>query len=73
MIRTQGIGDLYRMYLASMRDGIDFYWTAIPDDFNEKPKDMFDPEYMQKLVKVGYQRAKSGTAWQTQPPGYKVK
>jgi predicted acylesterase/phospholipase RssA len=73
MIRTQGIGDLYRMYLASMRDGIEYHWTAIPDDFNEKPKDMFDPEYMQKLVKIGFQRAMSGTAWQTEPPSYKIK
>jgi len=73
LIRTQGIGDLYRMYLAAERDGIDYYWTAIPDDFDEKSKDMFDPEYMQKLLKVGYDRAKSGKAWQTEPPKYRVK
>jgi len=73
MIRTQGLGDLFRMYLASLRDGLDYHWTAIPDDFNEKEKEMFDPEYMRKLVEVGYQRAKSGTAWQTKPPNYRVK
>jgi hypothetical protein len=71
LIRTQGIGDLYRMYLAAQRDGIDYYWTAIPDDFDEKPKEIFDPDYMQRLVEVGFQRAKSGTAWQTKPPSYK--
>lgn len=72
MTRSQGIGDLYRMYLASLRDGIDYYWTAIPDDFDEKPAEPFDPEYMAKLLKVGFQRAKSGNAWKTEPPGYKV-
>lgn len=41
--------------------------------FDVKPKDMFDPEYMQKLLEIGYRRAKSGTAWKTEPPGYKVK
>lgn len=71
LIRTQGIGDLYRMYVAAERDGLDYYWTAIPDDCNETPRDMFDPEYMQKLLDVGYQRAKSGKAWQTEPPRYK--
>ena len=54
-------------------EGIEYYWTAIPDDFNEKPKELFDPDYTQKLVEVGFQRAKSGTAWKAEPPGYKVK
>ena len=73
MIRSQGIGDFYRIYLSSLRDDIDYFWTSIPDDFDEKPKEMFDPEYMLKLVEIGIQRAKSGTAWKTEPPGYKVK
>ena len=70
MIRSEGIGDLYRIYLASLRDGIEYHRTAIPDDFDLKPKVMFDSEYMQKLVEVGYRRAKSGTARKTKPPGY---
>jgi len=73
MIRSEGIGDLYRIYLESMRDGLGYYWTAIPDDFDMKSKGMFDPQYMQKLVEVGYRRAKSGEAWKTTPPGFKVK
>ena len=36
------------------------------------PQVLFDPEYMRKLVEVGYQRAKSGEAWKTVPPGYKA-
>jgi hypothetical protein len=73
MIRSQGIGDLYRIYLSSLRDDIDYFWTSIPDDFGEKPKEMFDPEYMLKLVEIGTQRIQSGTAWQATPPGYKVR
>ena len=73
MIRSQGIGDLYRIYLASLRDGLEYYWTAIPDDFDMKSKGMFDQEYMQKLLEVGYRRAKSGKPWKATPPGYKVK
>ena len=73
LIRTQGIGDLYRIYLKAQRDGIDYCWTAIPDDFDETPNELFDPEYMGKLVDMGYRMATSGAAWKEFPPKYKVK
>ena len=73
LILSSGVSDLYRMYLTSLRDGLNYHWTAIPDDFNMKSKGMFDPVYMQKLLEVGYQRVVSGIAWQTEPPDYKIK
>jgi predicted acylesterase/phospholipase RssA len=73
LILSSGVSDLYRMYLTSLRDGLNYHWTAIPDDFNMKSKGMFDPDYMQKLLEVGYQRVVSGTAWQSEPPDYKLK
>jgi len=36
LIRTQGIGDLDRIYLEAQRDGLDFHLAYIPDDFNAK-------------------------------------
>jgi len=33
MIRNQGIGDLYRIYLAALRDGIEYNLAFIPEDF----------------------------------------
>ena len=42
LIRTQGIGDMYRVYLAAKRDGMDYHLAYIPDDFNEQPKEAFD-------------------------------
>ena len=70
LIRTQGIGDMYRVYLAAERDGIDYNLAYVPDDFNEKPKEMFDPEYMKRLFDVGYRMAKSGFPWKKAPPGF---
>ena len=70
LIRTQGIGDMYRVYLAAERDGIDYNLAYVPDDFNEKPKEMFDPEYMKRLFDVGYKMAKSGFPWKKAPPGF---
>ncbi len=70
LIRTQGIGDMYRVYLAAKRDGIDYHLAYVPEDFDEKTKEMFDPEYMRKLFDVGYRMAKSGFPWKKAPPGF---
>jgi predicted patatin/cPLA2 family phospholipase len=70
LIRTQGIGDLYRIYLGAQRDGMDYNLAFIPSDFEEKPKEVFDPEYMGKLFDLGYQMAKNGYPWEKAPPGF---
>ncbi|HEU4958688.1 MAG TPA: patatin-like phospholipase family protein [Sphingomicrobium sp.] len=69
LTRTQGIGDLYRIYLTAQKDGIDFNLTYIPPTFNTPHLEEFDTNYMQQLYAVGQQAAHSGTAWQKYPPG----
>lgn len=69
LIRTQGIGDMYRIYLGAKRDGLDYNLTYIPDDFDEKSKEAFDPEYMGKLFDLGYRLAMHGYPWVKAPPG----
>ncbi len=70
LIRTQGIGDLYKIYSLCERDGNDFNLAYIPSDFAEEPTEGFDPEYMGKLFDLGYQMAKSGYPWKKAPPGF---
>jgi len=70
LIRTQGIGDLYKIYSLCERDGNDFNLAYIPSDFAEEPTEGFDPEYMGKLFDLGYQMAKSGYPWKKTPPGF---
>lgn len=70
LIRTQGIGDMYRIYLDCQRDGIDYNLAFIPDSFDTKPKEDFDPVYMGKLFELGYQKAKNGYPWGKGPPGF---
>jgi predicted patatin/cPLA2 family phospholipase len=69
MIRTQGIGDLYREYLGSIVFGFDYNLAYIPDSFDEEPKEGtgFDPEYMNKLYQLGYDLAKGGYPWIKEP------
>jgi len=68
LLRTQGIGDMYRIALSSQRDGIDFNMTYIPDDFDKKSEQPFDEKYMNQLFNLGYQMAKSGYPWLKAPP-----
>ena len=69
LIRTQGLGDMYRIYLGSMRDGLEYHLAYIPDDFNEESEEFFDPVYMRKLFDHGYNKAKQGYPWKRKPPG----
>ena len=70
LISTQGIGDLYQLYVLCQRDHIDYNVTAIPASFNEKLREPFDQAYMLKLYEVGRQAMLSGMAWGKVPPGY---
>jgi hypothetical protein len=68
LIRTQGIGDLYRIYLAAQRDGMDFNLVRIPDTFHEEATEMFDPVYMGKLFLIGREMGRVGVTWDKMPP-----
>ncbi len=70
LIHTQGVGDIYRIYIAATRDEIDFNLANIPSSFDMKLETPFDPAYMQALFGVGYELGKKGYSWQKFPPGY---
>lgn len=68
LIKTQGIGDLYRMYSNANRDGIRFRAIWIPDSFTMKEPSPFDPAYMQALYDLGFKMGIAGIPWATAPP-----
>jgi hypothetical protein len=70
LIHTQGMGDLYRIYLTAKRDGFDYNLAYIPGSFAIEHKDQFDPAYMRPLFDTGYQLARNGYPWEKTPPGY---
>lgn len=72
LLRTQGIGDLYRIYLDSQRDGVEYNLAYIPASFKEPQNEAFDPIYMTKLFELGYQQALGGYPWMHTPPGFAV-
>jgi predicted acylesterase/phospholipase RssA len=70
LIATQGLGDLYRIYLTSERDRVAFHLASIPDSFTGAPAELFDPPYMSALYDAGFADGLSGSAWAPHPPGY---
>jgi len=70
LIQTQGVGDLYRIYLTSQRDGFDFNLAFIPRTFTGKLEEPFDTAYMKQLFQLGYDMAGKGYPWEKVPPGF---
>jgi hypothetical protein len=70
LIHTQGIGDLYRIYLTTQRDGVDFNLAYVPASFNAPHPEDFDPDFMRALYQTGYEMAVKGFPWKKQPPGF---
>ena len=70
LIQTQGLGDLYRIYLTTQRDGVDFNLAYIPASFTAPHQEEFDTEFMRQLYALGYDMAAKGYPWQKAPPGF---
>lgn len=69
LIRTQGVGDLYQIFVLCHRDGNDFNLAYIPATFTAEPKEPFDPQYMTELYQLGHDMASSRYDWKKEPPG----
>jgi predicted acylesterase/phospholipase RssA len=68
LIQYQGIGDLYRIYSVTQRDGIDFNLAYIPPSFQTPHTRDFDTDYMRALHDLGYSMAEKGYTWTKKPP-----
>jgi predicted acylesterase/phospholipase RssA len=70
LIQYQTMGDLYRIYTITRRDGTDFNLGYIQDDFQATHTEDFDPTYMRKLYEYGFEKAMTpgGYDWSKEPP-----
>jgi predicted acylesterase/phospholipase RssA len=72
LIKNQGIGDLYRIYSITKRDGIDFNLASIPPDFAVTSDEPFDQKYMIELFTRGYDLGSHNYSWVKAPPGLEL-
>jgi len=70
LIQNQGVGDLFRIFATTERDGVDFNLAYIPATFDVPLNEPFDQHYMRELFKLGYDLGRSGYPWEKSPPGY---
>ena len=69
LIRTQGIGDLYRLYVTAKENDFDYFLAHVPNDFQVETTELFDPDYMRPLFHLGYEQGRRGGCWYSLPPG----
>lgn len=62
------IGDLYRIYDVTRRDGTDFNLGYIREAFKVPHETQFDTAYMRQLYEYGFQQAAAGYDWAKRPP-----
>jgi hypothetical protein len=73
LTKYQAIGDLYRIYWVTRRDGLDFNLAYVPDDFRAPGAETFegfDPKVMAALFECGYTLRTKGNPWHKTPPGF---
>jgi predicted acylesterase/phospholipase RssA len=71
ILASQGVGDLYRIYFLSQRDGVDYNLAYIPSSFTvQRTTGQFDQAYMNALFNYARNTAKAGYPWDKWPPGY---
>ena len=68
LIKSQGVGDLYELYVFAKKNGIDYNVAYIPGDFIDTSTQAFDPVYMTKLYDLGFRAAQAGYPWKKVPP-----
>jgi len=67
--KSQGVGNLYRLYLEARVQKMDFNYAAIPASFVMKSEEPFDKTYMRALFEAGYELGRLGYQWDKAPPG----
>jgi predicted acylesterase/phospholipase RssA len=68
LIHTQGFGDLFRIYLTALQDGLDFNLAYIDQDFSFEHTTDFDTAYMKALFDYGFRQGRDGYPWKKTPP-----
>lgn len=69
LIQTQGLGDLYRLYVTAERDGMDYNLAFVGQEFKAQHKEDFDTQFMRALFNYGYELGRKGYVWHKTPPG----
>ncbi|MBI1386474.1 MAG: patatin family protein [Rhizobiales bacterium] len=68
LIKSQGLGDIIRIYDDAVASRIDFNLAAVPKEFDIEAREPFDRVYMTRLFELGHGLAARGYDWAKTPP-----
>lgn len=68
LIKSQNLGELYRIHRMAEDGGAEFNFIAVPPTFDVKSKQFFDPVYQSALFAEGQRLGRSGVPWAKRPP-----
>jgi predicted patatin/cPLA2 family phospholipase len=70
LLKVSGINDLYRLFLSTEHDSVDFYYIALPVDYVRSTDEEFNEAEMNRQYQLGYKLGAGGIPWRRLPPGY---
>ena len=70
LLKVSGINDLYRLYLSTRDDDVEFRYVSLPADYVRTTEKQFDEAEMSRQYELGHKLGVEGIPWQTLPPGY---
>jgi len=70
LIGANSQGDIYRIYVQTQRDKVDFNLAYIQGGFSRVAKTPFDRDYMNQLYEFGRRRIREDRVWVKSPPGF---
>jgi predicted acylesterase/phospholipase RssA len=71
VLKGQGVGNLYMLYVQAKRNRMKYQLAFVPDDvpIASMSNEAFDKDAMNKLYAIGYEMGRSGYPWLDSPPG----
>ncbi len=63
------LGDLFRIFAFSLRQGAGYHWITIPNGVELAGDETFDTVAMRRLYDIGFAKSRDGPEWATAPPG----
>jgi len=70
LIGGSGVGDIYKIFAITQRNGIDMQLLWVPRSFDLLPEEPFDRAYMQALYALGHEIGLNGDDWSDRPPNF---
>lgn len=70
LFKVSGINDLWRLYLSTIHDEVEFRFISIPPDYKGETEEQFNKAEMIRQYDYGEKMALNGIPWLSTPPFY---